>query len=228
MSLPATDLTPTSGTGTKPSGNWLPAGVVVFLVAVFVALLYVYIPQYTSAQLATLTAQVPLSTSSADPNFAFTKELKLFEIELQARIWVNAFQILGGGALLIGLFFTWRNLKVTQDKLNLDRESQQSLQKANENKFLIDREGLIANRFNTATSQLGAQIKEDTPNVEARLGAIYALEWIGQYDSRLYWPVMEILSGYIRHNAPIIANKPAKKPRTDIQAVGADRKLTHL
>lgn len=217
MSMPATDPTPTRGTGTKPPRSWLPAGVVILLVAVFIAL-YVYIPRYTSAQLATLTAQVPLITSSSDPKFALAKELKLFDIDLQARIWVGAFQILGGGALLVGLFFTWRNLKVTQDKLNLDRESQQSLQKANENKLLIDREGLLTNRFNTATSQLGAQIKEDTPNVEARLGAIYALEWIGQDDPRLYWPVMEILSAYIRHNAPVSANKPAKEPRTDIQA----------
>jgi hypothetical protein len=191
---------------------------VVLLVAVFIALLYVYIPRYTSAQLATLTAQVPSITSSSDPKFALAKELKLFDIDLQAKIWGGAFQILGGGALLVGLFFTWRNLKVTQDKLNLDRDSQQSLQKVNEHKLLIDREVLLTNRFNTATSQLSAQSKEDTPNVEARLGAIYALEWIGQDDPRLYWPVMEILSAYIRHNAPVIANKPAKEPRTDIQA----------
>ena len=121
-------------------------------------------------------------------------------------------QAIGGGALLIGLLFSWRNLRATQLKLDIDRESQ------------------LTNRFTAATGQLGAQLNNGAPNIEARLGGIYALAAIARDSPRDYWPVMEILTAYVRHNAPrgpleaeaaarSASHAPAQKPRTDIQAV---------
>lgn len=66
------------------------------------------------------------------------------------------------------------------------------------------------------------------PNIEVRIGGLYALERIAQ-DSMLHeggrehLPVMEIICSYIRENAPAQNLEPAKppfsrkKPRTDIQ-----------
>ncbi|MEM8554871.1 MAG: pentapeptide repeat-containing protein [Pseudomonadota bacterium] len=58
------------------------------------------------------------------------------------------------------------------------------------------------------------------PNLEVRIGAIYALERIAQDSERDHIQVMEILCAYIRENAPAsIAEKEEQKaPRTDIQA----------
>ncbi|MDX5593448.1 pentapeptide repeat-containing protein [Pseudovibrio sp. SPO723] len=65
---------------------------------------------------------------------------------------------------------------------------------------------------------------ETLPNLEVRIGAIYALERIAQDSLRDHIQIMEILTAYIRENAPagklearsILETWP--KPRTDIQA----------
>ena len=63
-------------------------------------------------------------------------------------------QILGGTALLSGLYFTWRTLQV-------------------------NREGQITERFTRAVGQLGAS-EHGKKNIETRMGGIYALERIAQ------------------------------------------------
>jgi len=78
-----------------------------------------------------------------------------------------------------------------------------------------------------ATSQ-GISITE--PNIEVRLGAIYALERIAKDSERDHWPIMEVLCAYIRN--PQNSGAPAKRekdstddwrksirpPRIDVQA----------
>jgi hypothetical protein len=84
------------------------------------------------------------------------------------RTWA---QILGGAALLLGLYVTWRTLQV-------------------------NREGQITERFTRAIDQLGSK------ELEIRLGAIYALERIAKDSKRDHWPIMEILTAYVRKNSP--------------------------
>jgi hypothetical protein len=79
-------------------------------------------------------------------------------------------QALGGAALLIGLYFTLRNLQLTQDKQ-------------------------ITEHYTRAVEQLGSD------KLEVRLGAIYALERIARDSERDHWPIMEILTAYVRENA---------------------------
>jgi hypothetical protein len=133
------------------------------------------------------------------------------ETASKIQIWTTIAQAIGGVALLLGLLFTWRNLRATQVKLD------------------IDRQGQLTNRFTQATTQLGEDLVDGRPNVEARLGGIYALEWIARDSPENFWPVMEILTAYVRHNAPrapagqVDPSAPnavdQAKPRTDIQAV---------
>lgn len=47
------------------------------------------------------------------------------------------------------------------------------------------------------------EISETTPNLEVRLGSIYALERIAQDSDRDHVQIMEILCAYIRQNAPV-------------------------
>jgi len=61
------------------------------------------------------------------------------------------------------------------------------------------------------------------PNLEVRIGSIYALERIAQDSHRDHIQVMEILCAYIRENAPVTSLEPTEPeffravPRTDIQ-----------
>lgn len=127
-----------------------------------------------------------------------------YETDNRIKIWTAIVQAAGGTALLVGLLFTARNLKATQDKLD------------------IDRQGQLTNRFIQATSQLGAELGEGRPNVEVRLGGIYALNRIANDWPKDYWPIAELLTAYVRHNAPWRPGQPARSegtPRTDIQAI---------
>jgi hypothetical protein len=86
-------------------------------------------------------------------------------------------QILGGTALLSGLYFTWRTLQV-------------------------NREGQVTERFTQAIDQLGKIDNEGNQLLEVRLGGIYALERMARESEENHWPIMEILTAYFRHHAP--------------------------
>ncbi|MGH0004249.1 pentapeptide repeat-containing protein [Pseudovibrio ascidiaceicola] len=66
-------------------------------------------------------------------------------------------------------------------------------------------------------------LESSAPNLEVRIGAIYALERIAQDSLRDHLQIMEILCAYVRENAPAVGldptEPPLKKigPRTDIQ-----------
>jgi hypothetical protein len=80
-------------------------------------------------------------------------------------------QAFGGAVLLIGLYFTLKNLQLTQDRQ-------------------------ITEHYTRAVEQLGSD------KLAVRLGAIYALERIARDSERDHWPIMEILTAYVREHAP--------------------------
>ncbi len=88
----------------------------------------------------------------------------------------------------------------------------------------IAQQGHITDRFTKAIEQLG-KLDGDKPNIEVRLGAIYALERIARDSPRDHWTIMEVLTAYVRQNAPVVPAgeepiaPPPQKPHTDIQAI---------
>lgn len=100
-------------------------------------------------------------------------------------------QILGGLFILGGLYYTSRQLYTTQ-------------------------EGQITERFSRAIQQLGAVGSDDTPIIEVRQGGIYSLERIAQESPRDYWPIIEILSAYIRGHAPNPHPNPRPIPQISV------------
>jgi hypothetical protein len=104
---------------------------------------------------------------------------------------------LAGAVGLVGLFFTWRSLRQA-------RESQAQTQENTQRTLELTEQGQITERFTRAIDQLGAT-DETTgkPKLEIRLGGIYALERIAR-DSpeRDYSTVVEVLTAYVRENAP--------------------------
>ena len=120
--------------------------------------------------------------------------------------------VLGGAFLAIGAFCTWRNARTADDRQ-------------------------LTERFTRAIEQLGAVHANGYPKLEIRLGAIYALERIAKDSPKDHWPIMEVLTAYVRENAPWREEEAARagnpepqeggtgesqerpKPPVDIQAI---------
>jgi uncharacterized protein YjbI with pentapeptide repeats len=99
-------------------------------------------------------------------------------------------QILAGAALLSGLYFTWRTVQV-------------------------NREGQITDRFTRAIDQLGKTDEKGNKLLEIRLGGIYALERIARESEEDHWPIMEVLTAYVRQHAPL---RPFEGPQGEEDA----------
>ena len=128
--------------------------------------------------------------------------------------WFKAIDLVikgfGGLAVLVGVVFAWKRLEATERQIH------------------IAQEGQVTDRFTKAIEQLGSD------RLEIRLGGIYALERIARDSARDHWPVMEVLTAYVRKHASIkekstlvqywpqtVSQPESKKPtlETDIQAV---------
>ena len=74
----------------------------------------------------------------------------------------------------------------------------------------------LADRFVQAVDQLGKE------NLELRLGGIYGLERIARRSEKFYWPIMQILTTYVRERTSISKDQALKDPpqrlAPDIQA----------
>jgi hypothetical protein len=125
--------------------------------------------------------------------------------------------IIGGAAVLAGGYVTWQNLE-------LAREGQTATLKNIE----LAREGQIADRYSKAIEQLGTPDSNEEKKIEVRLGGIYALESIANESKDLHWPIIEVLSAYVRNHAPNDphglphqnqASTSAVRPSADIQAI---------
>ena len=106
-------------------------------------------------------------------------------------------QILGGLALLYGLYLTHRRIVATEENVR------------------VAQEGQVTERFTRAIEQLGHQ------EMEIRLGGIYALERLAKDSEKDHSPIMEVLTAYVREKATKHGKyaKEAGKPTTDIQAI---------
>ena len=80
----------------------------------------------------------------------------------------------------------------------------------------VAQEGQVTERFSRAIDHLG------NDSLDVRLGAIYALERIARDSRQDHWPVMEILTAYVRERA---ARGPAaedQQPADDEQPLATD------
>jgi hypothetical protein len=116
-----------------------------------------------------------------------------FELENDARKTLG--EIIGGAAVLIGLVFAWQNLENTQQSTAKNLEIAQETLKNSQ-------AGQIADRFTKAIDQLGAVNEKIGKQLEIRLGGIYALDQIAKVSKEHYWPIMEVLTAYVRVHAP--------------------------
>jgi hypothetical protein len=96
-------------------------------------------------------------------------------------------QLVGGVALLGGLYFTAQTLRTSQETLRVNQKTLETTQ-----------QGQITERFTKAIEQLG-----DKERLMVRLGGIYALERIARDSESDHWAVMEVLTAFVREQGLI-------------------------
>ncbi len=147
--------------------------------------------------LAWLVWSGPKMLTAADTNLTLHHDDLIANMENEFRR--TLIEIVGIVFALLALYFAWRRVNVSE-------------------------QGLITDRYTKAIEQLGATDKDGNPNVEVRLGAIYALERVAQDSARDHWTIMEVLTAYVRKNAPAPTDANprdayANRPATEIQAI---------
>jgi Pentapeptide repeats (8 copies) len=218
--LPPTQSSKGDGSREAASGSsWLPAAIVIATsIVLAIGAFYLLDPQSPAAQadqLRTTLATSQLDTSTKD-RLTLEKDLLVFETDTRIKIWTTIVQLLAGALAAGGAISVWQNYRTQQENL---RTAQQKLD--------VDRKVEITNRFTQAITQIGALAPNQAPNIEVRLGGIYALEQIARDSAEKYhWTVMEVLTTYIRQNSQWHDGKPQTvdaygkpRPRADVQAI---------
>ena len=132
-----------------------------------------------------------------------TDNEKQFNAENEARKTIA--QIIGGVAILIGIYFSWQT--VQSQLVSLE----------------ISQQGQITERFTRAIDQLGAIRPNGEPNLEVRLGGIYALQKIAADAPKEYhWSIIEVLASYIRENTSEKKSSSKKNKDQDSDNINAD------
>jgi uncharacterized protein YjbI with pentapeptide repeats len=98
-------------------------------------------------------------------------------------------QGLVGLAALAGIFVAWQQFQTDREQSRSDRQQLTE-------QLTLTRQSQVAERFTRAIEQLGSD------QLEQRLGGIYGLERIAEESSSTRLQVFEVLTAYIRQNAP--------------------------
>jgi hypothetical protein len=115
-------------------------------------------------------------------------ELKREQGRLQNDARATLLQALAGGALLLGAYFTWRQVQTGRQQVQLAEQGQ------------------ITERFTRAIDQLGSE------QLDVRLGGIYALERIARDSPGDRSTIGEVLTAYIRGQAPWPPRRDTQPP----------------
>lgn len=107
--------------------------------------------------------------------------------------------VVGGIAALLSYRAT-----AEQNRAVLEETRRQNLAIQEQDRSLLElqRRGQVTERFTKAIEQLGQRGAE---KLDVRIGAVYALEQIARDSDELHWPVMEVLTAYLREHAPATA-----------------------
>jgi hypothetical protein len=97
-------------------------------------------------------------------------QLRNDRLQLQNDARATLLQGLAGGVLLLGAYFTWRQLQLSRQQLNHTLQATGEQLDATRKQLAIAQEGQLAERFSRAIEHLGSA----QDNLDMRLGGIYA------------------------------------------------------
>jgi uncharacterized protein YjbI with pentapeptide repeats len=103
----------------------------------------------------------------------------------------NLLGVLAGLTVIAGAAVGALNFRETQ-------RQNRAIQEQNRAVLELQRRGQVTERFTRAIDQLGQQGPE---RLDVRIGAVYALEQIARDSAELHWPIMEVLTAYLREHA---------------------------
>ena len=120
-------------------------------------------------------------------------------------------------ALVVGVYLLWRRVRAADRQAaaaNRHAEAANEQARVAKSRRRPAEQGHITDRFTKAIEQLGSK------EMAVRLGAIYALERISRDSPEDHWTIMEVLTAYVRDNAPWPPRQeqPGRPLKTDIQA----------
>jgi uncharacterized protein YjbI with pentapeptide repeats len=121
--------------------------------------------------------------------------------------------IFAGIAVFINAFYAAKRAEAMEKSALAANESAKAALKNAEaalKNAVIAEDKQITERFAKAIEQLGSE------KIEVRLGAIYTLERIAKDSPKDHWTIMEILTAFVRENAP---KKPEEKKTEDTQQI---------
>jgi hypothetical protein len=126
-------------------------------------------------------------------------------------------QIIGGLAILIGLYSTNATLKVANQQASLTQgqlDVAQDQFKLAQEQFGLAQSGQVTDRFNKATEQLGKD-----SSIAERLGALLAFKRLAVDSKPDSWRVMTLIAAWIQAKAPRSPMAPPTRSKlpTDIQ-----------
>jgi hypothetical protein len=107
-------------------------------------------------------------------------------------------QIVGGVFILVGLYIAWVRSEAARKMAEVNREQQ------------------LTDLYVKAIEQLGSE------NLQIRLGGIYALERIARESAKDHWPIMEVLTAFVRENAPLRKEAPTGEAVEDQSLVSPE------
>lgn len=121
-------------------------------------------------------------------------------IDYGTKVLTTTGTIFGGLAVLINAYYAAKRWEAMDKSAMAANESAKAALKNAEAaiqnaKAAQDKQ--ITERFAKATEQLGSE------KIEVRLGAIYTLERIAKDSKDDHWTVMEVLTAFVRENAPL-------------------------
>lgn len=120
--------------------------------------------------------------SKLTPQELIQLQQNLITAENNARLTIA--QVIGGIGLLLGLYATFKNVKIAQDNHRVALET-----------LRVTEEGKLTERFSKAVEMLGSD------KLDVKLGGIYALERIARDSLKDHWTVMEVLTAFIREQS---------------------------
>ncbi|MBS9389804.1 MAG: pentapeptide repeat-containing protein [Dolichospermum sp. WA123] len=133
---------------------------------------------------------------------------------------IESLKVLGlfisGGAVIVNVYFAGRRAEAMEETAKATNRNADAANKnaeaANRNAEAANKNAEAANqkqiteRFSKAIEQLGS----DKP--EVILGGIYTLERIARDSEPDQWTIMEVLTAFVRQNAPIIKENESQSP----------------
>ena len=105
-------------------------------------------------------------------------------------------QGIGGAVLLLGAFFTYRQLQTGREQLEVSRQQAESAAEHARDQLELAQQALVIERLRHATDQLGHA------ELDVRVGGIYELERVANDSPKHSSTITEVLTAFVRGHAP--------------------------